>query len=89
MEESHRVLPAVTVLQTLPYSATVLISVPVPDAHLTMLKTEVDAGVLHIGYGEYIQAVTISKTETLTVVHSEFTGDKLIVEVALSGGIKQ
>ena len=72
----------ITVLQTIPYFATVLIDIPPTRETLTALKTELVAGVLKIRYNETEKNIPLFPNMDSVILHSEFTENRVILEVS-------
>ena len=72
----------ITVLHTLPEFATVLIDLP-PKIHATqVLKTEMESGILNIRYGDIQNHIPIFPDIESVILHSEFTDNRLTLEVS-------
>ena len=73
----------ITVLHTLPEFATVLIDLPPQKIYATQIvKTEMKKGFLNIRYGDTNNHIPIFPDVESAILHSEFTDNRLILEVS-------
>ena len=72
----------ITVLQTLPEFASVLIDLPVVDAEMQILKTEMKTGVLRIRYGDTEKHIPIFPNIDSVILHSTLDQNRVILEVS-------
>ena len=72
----------ITVVQTLPEFASVWIDLPPRQSSVTALKTEMESGILNIRYGEIEKHIPIFPSIDTVILHSEFTENRVILEVS-------
>ena len=72
----------ITVLQTLPDFASVLIDLPSADNGARVLKTAMKTGILNIRYGDTEKHIPIFPSSEGVILHSELTNNRLILEVS-------
>lgn len=72
----------ITVLQTIPDFASVLIDLPPNSESLKVLKTEMVAGILKVSYKDTEKSIPIFPDIDSGILHSEFTENRVILEVS-------